>query len=233
MADTKKQHSEEVLNKIRARIVKMLTLAKDGGASEGEVENATRMARQLMNEYNIDASELQEAERGTVKVGDHVGMKKTVFEDWEKQLTLVCEFVCDVKPYTSTLAAGQEVHFVGLPTDVAIARELYSTLLITVKTMAKQRCGAGWTRSHRSYCLGFVDSLVRKAQAERDKSDSSTPAGAIVLRKDVLVKKYVEENLKFHYERAADIHDRDAFMRGQADGRNADIGVNNRIGGRA
>lgn len=226
-AETRKQHSEEKLQKIRERIVKMLNLAKDGGASEGEVENATRMARQLMNEYNIDESELIAAETGTVQVGDHLGMKKVTFEGWESSLSVVCKFVCDVTPYKQTVKAGQEIRFIGLPTDVAIARDLFSSLLITVKTMAKQRNGAGWTRAHQSYALGFVDSLVRKAKAE--KQASTMQANAIILRKDVLIDKYIAENLKLGYDSGPDVHDAAAYHAGQRDGSMADIGVTNKI----
>jgi len=49
-------------DKIIARIKKMMALAKDAGASQGERDNAMRMAYNTLAKYNLDESDLTEEE---------------------------------------------------------------------------------------------------------------------------------------------------------------------------
>jgi hypothetical protein len=48
------------LDKIMSRITKMLRLAADPGAAEGEKENALRMAHKLISKYNLDINRLSD-----------------------------------------------------------------------------------------------------------------------------------------------------------------------------
>ena len=45
--------------KIMARVKKMLTLAYDKGATEGERDNALRMAHKYLAKYNLDIAEVE------------------------------------------------------------------------------------------------------------------------------------------------------------------------------
>jgi hypothetical protein len=51
--------SEFDREKVLARVKKMMTLATDAGASEGERENALRMAHATLAKYNLTMSEAE------------------------------------------------------------------------------------------------------------------------------------------------------------------------------
>lgn len=213
---------EEAVDKIR----KMMNLANDGSASEGEVENAVRFARRLMDQFNVTDSECNRPVEST-DIGDHEAVTRITFDQWEKSLAMVIKEVCDVGVYYAPGTNKNALHFVGTERDVAIGKELFTTLMITVKSMARLKQGPGWTVSHRSYCLGFVDSLVDKARDEKRKS--SAEAGAIVLCKGAMIRKWMDENLRLQPEAPTSNVDQHAYQRGRADGRLADIGTTNRL----
>lgn len=190
-----------------------------------------RFARKLMDEYNIAESAVFMDRSSRVEVVDAPGMEKHTFDYWEKQTAVVCEIVCDVRGYTRRSKQGQSVHFVGTPRDVAIASEFYTTLLITIKTMARQTCGNGWMVRHRSYCMGFVDALVEKARAERDRP-AEAGTTAIVLRKNEIIDQWMAEHLRLgEPDGNPNAMDHASYSKGHHHGSQMDLGVENRLKG--
>ena len=187
---------DTILGKVR----KMMALANDDAAHEGEVENALKMARALMTAYGISDEDLFEGDGTTTSIGMQSAAEKAGFASWEQHLSAAIAAVCDCRATIGTRTRfgpqgkkrRKHVNFTGFEHDVAVACPLFVATAITIRTMARQRFGTGWGIDHRSYAEGFVVGLQRKAQAWLHEAQATN---AIVLRKDLAVKEWMDENL--------------------------------------
>jgi hypothetical protein len=186
------------LEEIKIRIRKMLNLAGDAGAAQGEIDNALRFARKLMETHNLSEEDckagraeerlldLERAEMGKAEV--FMGGYKT--SDWElRAASFACAFVGGVKYYytegiiyrkngvvevsTRGNRMGQpmkktRVTFYGIAEDVAIATEIYNELIVTIAAMAKLKWGGVFRGPGVNYCNGFMGGLWEKFYADRD-----------------------------------------------------------------
>ena len=167
------------------RVKKMLTLASDAGAAPGEIENAMRLARKLMTEYGIEQSDLIDAPQVEVIEGESA--KRAGWARWEQTVAhAVCK-ICDVRFIFRTSITGQAVIFIGLAHDVAVARELFPALLVTIRVSARTQYGNGWALPHRSFADGFSAGLFSQAKAAQLEATTQ----AIVLRKDIKINEYL------------------------------------------
>lgn len=171
------------MDKIASRVRKLLALAHDNSASQGEIENAMRMARELMTQYGIEDSDLQEDDTSNPIV-DERGQAKNTSQRWEQSLSIAISNICDVVAYR----CGGVIHFVGYARDVAVARELYPSLVVTARTLARMELGKGWTPSHRSFAEGFVSALISRSKDWKKEAENTT---AIVVRKDVAIREWL------------------------------------------
>lgn len=210
---------DDILNKVR----KMMNLAHGEGASEGEIENALRMARKLMTEYGITEEQLNVNVENTTEITDEIGAQRCGFQQWEQSLAGVIGNICDVGTYRKRRPSMMDICFYGFKHDVAVAREVYATMLVSVKLLARMRCGKGWTSSHRSYADGFVAGLQAKAY---DMKRQATQENAIILRKDIIVSKWAQEHLNLRVKKARAIKkamDFTAYDKGRSDGYSANV----------
>jgi len=228
-------------DKILERIRKLMRLAQDDGASEGEVENALRMARDLMDKAGIaeDQVVLEDDAAETVEVIQQDARSAGVITPWQQNLAWVSCYICDVRFVIRTVPEWRDgrrktrksIVFIGLPRDVAIACELYEELLVTIRTMARWRYGNGFGTMHRSYAEGFVSALIDKARRMQDASkQQASQAGAIILAKDAIIERYMSENMHVRSTKSRrSTVDSRAYLRGSTDGQNVDIGTSNRL----
>lgn len=90
MADTSEVTvGSEEMNRVIARVQKMLTRAKAGrGASEAEAETAMRLAQDLMSKYNLDMAQIEAASTNTENATERVKeeAKGRAMYKWQQQL---------------------------------------------------------------------------------------------------------------------------------------------------
>lgn len=176
---------EEAKNKIR----KLMNLAADDAATEGEINNALEFARRLALRHNIDESELDpsktchevaaDAEYDQMKSYSHF-VRLTRWESYLSQA--IAELVGTIGAYV----AGQEyaktphgtvefdkkgqpkkrtaVAFYGPVADVQDALELYDEWRTTIIAMARMRYSTAVRHEGRSYAEGFSSELFRKVK---------------------------------------------------------------------
>lgn len=123
------------------------------------------------------------------------------------------------------------VWFYGLPTDVAVAHEFFKELRVAVRTLARVRLGQKWTRSHTDYAFGFANTLcIRSAKFKRETSPGAN-CTAIVLAKDNILDRWQRDKLNLGEGKACNFQmkDLDAYYKGAEDGRNYDLGTENRL----
>jgi hypothetical protein len=169
---------------IKGRVRKLMTLANEGSASDGEIENAMRMAAALIDKHRLDVTELNRDEQDVAEQTMGMSRGKTEsskFHRWETVLAhAVAELFGCVKYYLSTEPvplrvngivqyytgryAGQmkkcrEVVFYGPTLEAQEAAELFSEWAHLIATMGVIRWGGAYRGDGEAYCQGFADRL--------------------------------------------------------------------------
>lgn len=207
------------LDKVKDRIRKLLNVAKDDAATQGEVENAVRFARSLLNKHHLDESDLieepadqyQEIERAPKSRGYvYVGKR---MHYWESRLAAWASKLCGVGCYQDhgqhiirtragialrgkddKVASGCRLCFYGIDEDVHIACELYDEMRETIIAMARLKWGGAFRGDGGAYAEGFVLGMMALIE-EEDKQEKLHTAGdstAMILverRTDLIERK--------------------------------------------
>lgn len=198
--------------KIKDRVRKLLNLANDSGAFDGEIENAMRFARRLMLQHNITeeelgaprdphevAAETEYAQSDAFSFGSNISnwecflmsaISKLVgtvgayktSETWTKKTT-AGTIVFDAKGQPQE---GKRVVFYGPAEDARDASDLFSEWSHVIATMARLKYGGCFRGDGRAYAEGFAQALllsVKNIQAEEVKEIAAESTGrALVLR---------------------------------------------------
>jgi hypothetical protein len=173
---------------IKDRIRKLLNVAQNDAATEGEIDNALRFAKQLMDKHHLDEADLVEepadqwqqiAAARRDRVWASVGKK---FYAWENHLAcFAADFVGGVGVYRDAekkiartprgvviLNDEEEPYksvrfcFYGIAEDAVTAAELFHELRLTIRAMARLRWGTCYTKDGGAYAQGFVHGLFSK-----------------------------------------------------------------------
>lgn len=185
-------------------IKKLLTLANNAGATEGEVKAALGRVAHLAQKHNISDVEIERAARadGTVGVRIRVNVDDLVDEvaytaknltRWDKWLGKAVANASTTGVYVGWSGGRPCIRFYGLPQDVAVARELFAyarnALSRSARRWAKEQRDEGRVyvqgggREVRTYkdgfCSGLIDSTCeqRKAARENKTERLEAPAG--------------------------------------------------------
>lgn len=173
--------------KILRRVRKMLTLANDAGATEGERDNALRMAHATLAKYNLD---LAQAEAAGQKVEEPRGMHCETFygRPWARQVCqatahlFFCEYI-----YTPAFKGKDTRHyFIGRESNSITAGEMARYLVESIQRESRRAAryeGAGNTYL-RSFALGAASRIrerVVEIIAASHSQATSGPGTAIVL----------------------------------------------------
>ena len=187
------------LERVKSNIRAMLNLANDSAAAQGEIDNALRFVKKLMEEHQLSEDDigddntidiedklinLERAEMGTSEMYFNGGK----LSDWETSAaSFVCELVGGVKYYwtgrqpylvdgvrqfkkrNGRLIQRRKIVFYGIAEDTNIAQQVYAELTTTIAAMAKIKWGGVFRGAGRSYCEGFVSGLWRKHYEDKNR----------------------------------------------------------------
>jgi Protein of unknown function (DUF2786) len=199
-------------NKIREKLAKMLTLASDGNASKGEIENALAMATQMMVKYNLTRDDIDLSQADPIKNVKYATNNAWTLSGkvyaWELALSqFICKFMGTTKHYLNhgrftkrpngivefdgdgNPMATRMVTFYGAEEDCEIAVSLYHELQKAIQLAAIVRYGK-WAKGDGGvYCEGFVQGLndanIREI-AKLKNCDNQTNALILVSEKTQL-----------------------------------------------
>lgn len=151
-------------DRILARVKKLLNLANDSGASEGERDNAMRMAHATLAKYNL---EMAEATKEQDPRGRHVA---TFFSrPWSRDVAhaVAALFFCSyayVPPGASRI--GRHI-FVGKLTNALAAEAMARYLVdgIDKESWRRAREHGADSRFARAFCVGAAQVIARRAFA--------------------------------------------------------------------
>ncbi len=238
------------MTKIHDQIRRLLNLAADDAASEGEIANALKFASNLMARHQIDESEctgdLADERAAMTAAHAYGGTSKAAV--WEGSLAMFVADFCGCGVYrdhpapkrtpAGILIGGDSRHFArhrfyGLADSVEMAIGTYQELRETVAAMAKLRYGGVYRGPGRNYCEGFAAGLrsqIKKAvESDPDSQALAIRAGAIVRQNQADAKNWLATSEGIHLQtrsvsRRGTTHDHGAYGQGQSDGARASVG---------
>lgn len=169
--------------KMVSKIKKLLALGNDLAATEGERDNALRMAYKLMTKHNVDMARVE-------AFGHHVQEDRINFENgswswtWAKQTNLIIADLFFCKYYYSRKINGTQCihHYVGresnAATAAAMADYVVNSILKEGRKIYKQNTAPGT----RAFAIGAMHKLhervqeIKRQQAAQSDAESSGTA---------------------------------------------------------
>ena len=143
-------------DRILGRIRKMLNLANDAAATDGERENAMRMAHATMVKYNLD---LEDVEAAGAASTEQRGIHQARFfgRPWARR---VCQsmaklFFCKYVYNPNSNAKEILHHFVGLTANATAAAEMAEYLVNSIRRESRSQARAAGKSS--SWARSFAD----------------------------------------------------------------------------
>lgn len=127
-------------NRILEKIRKLLAVTKENGATEGEVENAMKLAQRLMMQHNIDESEINISplDIDELKIENEYLSNEPKYWIWDLLNVIGKSYTCMVTRSGNNLR-GYFYRVVGTNQDRIIVKEIFLTLLPVVRNLTAIR----------------------------------------------------------------------------------------------
>jgi hypothetical protein len=145
---------ERILDKVK----KLLALANDAGASEGERDNALRMAHGLLAKHNLAMVDLEahEQQEGREQIkSETFGMQwcRSIARDMAKL------FFCKSYLGDKLNSTKQVYYFVGKQSNAITAQLMTEYLVSNILKECRKRYGHNLAPESRSFALGAADTI--------------------------------------------------------------------------
>lgn len=169
-------------DRVLARVRKMLALANDQQASEGERDNAMRMAHATLAKYNLELSDTQAKD-------DPRGRHEATYysRPWSRSCSAAIAelFFCKYIFVQPKRSQDGKHYFVGKGTNATTALEMAQFIVNSIDKEANrwQRANGGNHDSWRAFCWGATMAIrkrVEELKASKD-ADTKAPGTALVL----------------------------------------------------
>lgn len=174
-------------DKVLARVKKMMTLANDAGATEGERDNALRMAHATLAKYNLTMAEADAAGKTPEEARSSEAM--TVREHpWMRTVAnaiaklFFCQFF-----YIASKDYNAKYYFVGKTSNIFTAQEMFKYVARSIdlegRKVAKEVTGNSGGTYWRSFCKGAAHKVYNRCiEIQRTAEEApKTPGTALVL----------------------------------------------------
>lgn len=217
------------LQSISTRIRALLAKASDAGVTEHEALAFAAKARELMDRYQLDLTDLELREEGTARV-------QSPMRDPDIGTILVNPIsrYCDCKGWTASRRG--HVEFFGLRSDADLASWLWIALrsFVEIETL-NWSLAEGGTRQD---VLDFSHACARRI-AERLRAAKPAPSGArgqalLVVKNQLVTEEFAKLNLHLGQRSATATRPSEAAAAGYATGARASFGrpIGHRVAGR-
>lgn len=163
------------------KIKKLLALAADNSASEGERDNALRMAHGLLAKHNLDMAQVKASQQCEGRE-EHVNVTWSML--WCRQISqsVAKLFFCNYFYGSKVNGTKQNHHFVGKTSNVATAA-LMSDFII--HSIMKEYRAKGWhnlSSEGRSFALGAARVIRERVAALMKNPEGMAESTALVVR---------------------------------------------------
>jgi hypothetical protein len=221
------------------KIRKLMEFSVENGATEAEVENATKLAQRLMLKHNLDKADIEI----TVDDVSELDIPCTWKKGTESKLFLydLLNVIADslncrvIRMNANRPSAAYRI--VGLTEDREMTKLIFHSVLPQVRNLTKTR----FKESDRtltivkftiSYQAGFIAGLALKLKADKDeyiKLENSEAFGLMIVKKEALIADWIANKMSIKTSHRTQKADPDAFAKGKADGSakniNAELGT--------
>lgn len=229
--------------KVLARVKKMMALANDAGASEGERDNALRMAHSTLAKYNLTMSQAEKAGEKATEKRIEGGLKKKSTHPWERTVAnaIAKLFFCE---YFYVLRTGRETihYFVGKESNVATAQGMFFYVANSIDREAQRRGkeveGSSGGTYWRSFCKGAAYAVYARCKEIRETAERApkTPGTSLVLASVYATEEAANKQHMALYSgniRAVGSRERGADYSAAAEGKafGNKVSLHNQIGG--
>ncbi|MDD5323648.1 MAG: DUF2786 domain-containing protein [Methylococcales bacterium] len=166
------------MNPILEKVKKLLALANDAGASEGERDNALRMAHGLLAKHNLDMADLQ---KHLQQEGREDYCNETFGMVWCRRVSAAVAKLFFCKYYYGRKINGTKIkhHFVGKASNAATAALMAEYIISSILSECRKRWKHNLAPESRSFALGAarvinerVDVMIAEAKPEGSASTS-------------------------------------------------------------
>jgi hypothetical protein len=168
---------------IKARIRKLMAVTGDSAATDGEIDNAMRLAAKLLDAHHLAADDVGgEPDPAEQEMGRVAAVSQSRrFSTWESVLgSAICSLFGCVQHFISNEVApvrvngivqmngddirkGRRVYFYGPVMESKEAAELFQEWSRSIATMGVARWGGCFRGDGAMYCYGFAVALRNKA----------------------------------------------------------------------
>ncbi len=180
---------ENVPNKILERIRKMLALGRNDGATEGERDNAMRMAHKLMAAYNLEMAEVDADPARKQTMEPRAEHRATFYgRPWARNVakSIAQLMACNYLTITATKGKDTQHIFLGRHTNAVTAAYLAEYLVTSIDREGHRQARQGahdnaWFRSFAWGAAVKIAERVTEMLANKDQQTALTDSKALVL----------------------------------------------------
>lgn len=237
------------IESVKDRIRKLLNVAQNDASTEGEIDNALRAAKAMMDKQHLTEEDLREAPEDQYRRAEMASKDRyfatvgSKLYGWEGMLAnFVSRFVgvgvygdrsCRPAKYPNGILhapirgearRGASYCFYGIAEDASIAVEIYYELWMSIRTMAQLKWGGACKGDGGMYCQGFVSGLKDRYEEEKTQErltqSSNTTALVLIDRRNDLIERKLEIG-KTWLENKCGVHLRRQVKRGASGSSNA------------
>lgn len=184
------QATPDVSDKILGRIKKMMALANNAAASEGERDNALRMSYKLLAAHNISMVDVQA--HGQVKQeGREKQVASFVVYPWARSIASHISELFFCKYYFQRPATGKTAThtFVGKTSNATTASIVADYVVRSVLKEAARRYGSAISPEARNFAVGVTRRIGERVRELRTEETTAVSTGTAL----VLVNLYQSE----------------------------------------
>jgi len=156
--------------KLIDRVRKLLRLAENEAASQGERDNAFRMANNILIKHNLAMSEVKDVGQQEARVNEDAEL---CIYPWARDVSnivaraFMCKFLFQRKGFGTT---GTHT-FIGRAGNAVTAAEMSRFLIANIQTEQRKLYGGITVPQARDFALGVVAALTQKAAAVRREAE--------------------------------------------------------------
>ena len=185
-------NEDKAIDKVR----KLLNLANNEGATEGERDNALRMAYALIAKHNLEMSQVDQKEE------ERVISKEPIYaRPWARRVasSVASLFFCQY--FTQNLSQRNMAlhHFVGKLSNSVTAMEISMFLIASIRRESgkRQRALGESVTWRRSFCTGAAQQIQQRIHELRKTEESKAPSTGTSLVLADVYRMEVEANEAF------------------------------------
>jgi len=165
----------EIDKTIMKKIQKLLTLAKDRGATEAEAKNAMAMAQRLMTKYNIEIANLGENAPKASVMHESFFNRKGSFNPADQYVMSILQQFYKVRILYSNGNDGNGIIIIGVPDDIEIAKYVHGYLRTVFFKCWNEFKNTVPNPKRASYYAGLCNGICeRLRQVERETKAEET-----------------------------------------------------------